>query len=280
MNEEKCGECVATGNMPIKNEKTLSADTTKLVGIYGLRNKVNGKWYIGQSLDVLMRWHRAYNLLQCKGQPKIYNALLKYRYDGFDKILIEKCVPVDWILDYREAYWMRNYDSIKSGYNLKEAGSHGKHSVESREKMRKSQTGKVMTEESKEKIRKSMIGRSCSQRSIQRLIQYNKTRTFSEETKEKLRKAATGRIDNDGTREKRRASHIGKSHSENAKKKISDRKMKWVCVFDKDGNFLEEIFGIKTAAIKYKISHSMVSAITRKEKKLSSGITFSLRPVQ
>lgn len=91
-------------------------------GIYGLRNKVNGKWYVGQSKDIHNRWHKAYENLDCSSQPKIYNALLKYGYEQFEKIILEEFDGENWVIDYREMYWIRYMNSVSCGYNIREGG--------------------------------------------------------------------------------------------------------------------------------------------------------------
>ncbi len=155
MSDNVNGECKAIGNMSSPREPAACVDTTngKIVGIYGLRCRTTSKWYIGQSKDIIKRWNRAYKLLNCKRQIKIYNALKKYGYDDFETVVIETCDDVDWILDYREMYWIRHLNSIANGYNLKEGGRHGTHSKETREKLRKANLGKHHTEETKQKLR-------------------------------------------------------------------------------------------------------------------------------
>lgn len=198
-------------------------------GIYGLRNKINNKWYVGQSIDIHDRWHLGYELMHCKGQPKIYRALKKYGYDNFDKVIIEECENVDWILDYRETHWIRELDSIKNGYNLKEGGAAGKMSEETRKKIAAARTGKHWSDEHiktlsdaaklacnkpefKEKISKSWIKR--------RLI------GVSSETKKKMTTAKFNQSIE--TRAKISAASKKYRHTEESKNKIREaRKQYW-----------------------------------------------------
>lgn len=116
----------------------------KIVGIYGLRNKTTGKWYVGQSINVHDRWNN-YKRMECKNQKALYSALVKYGYENFDTMLLEECDPVDWILDYREVYWIKTLGSYKNGYNLTEGGGficRGKKSEEHQSKITKALTGK------------------------------------------------------------------------------------------------------------------------------------------
>jgi group I intron endonuclease len=137
-----------------------------VAGIYGLYNTLTGKWYVGQSVGIFNRWNIAYKGLRCKSQVKIYRALLKYGYEAFEKVVLETCDDVDWILDYREMYWMRHLDSVKNGYNLKSGGSRGKHSDESRRKLSdslrahyKSHPPKPMSAEHRKKISDAVRGK-------------------------------------------------------------------------------------------------------------------------
>lgn len=133
MNETENTVCPIIGETPNVNESVVCNVTTteKLVGIYGLRNKINGKWYVGQSIDIIDRW-KDYRKLKCKCQRKLYNALKKYGYGGFEKVVIERCDPIEWILDYREMYWIRHLNSVETGYNLTHGGSRGRLSSETK----------------------------------------------------------------------------------------------------------------------------------------------------
>jgi group I intron endonuclease len=107
-----------------KTKRKLSPLRCQITGIYGLKNKLNGKWYVGQSLDAIGRL-KDYKQGRCKSQPKIYRALLKYGNDSFEKVIIERCEAVPWILDYREIYWIKFYNSVENGYNCSYGGTGG-----------------------------------------------------------------------------------------------------------------------------------------------------------
>jgi group I intron endonuclease len=175
MSKTEHEECEATGKTSNENVSEVCNDTTteKVVGIYGLRNKVNGKWYVGQSVDVLKRWAR-YSVCDCRKQRKLYNALKKYGYDNFEKVILEKCDSIEWILDYREMYWIRYLNSIKIGYNLTEGGSSGRKSSETRKKMSAWQIGKKHSEETKRKIGLKSLGRIHSESTRKKISQSGK----------------------------------------------------------------------------------------------------------
>lgn len=130
-------------NNPINDQNVITNETEKqsvkkeCIGIYGLRNKINNKWYVGQSIySIASRWKVYHKPDRCKGQTKLYNALKKYGIDNFDKIILEECLPDRQILDSREDYWIRNYDSVENGYNCRYGGANGKMSKESIQKIK------------------------------------------------------------------------------------------------------------------------------------------------
>lgn len=104
----------------------------KIVGIYGLRNTITNKWYVGQSRNIYGRW-RKYRFCVCPNQPKLRNALKKYGYDAFDKVLLEICINDKSTLDNRENFYIEKYNSINNGYNCKSAGSAGSHDAATRQ---------------------------------------------------------------------------------------------------------------------------------------------------
>lgn len=167
-------------------EPKSSNDKCVVTGIYGLRNKTNGKWYVGQSFDVLYRWDH-YRKLNCKNQPKLYKALKKYGYDNFENVLFETCEPVEWILDYREMYWIRHLDTIANGYNLREGGSHGRHSEESKQKCRLASLGHKHTEETKNKLREIRKRQVITDVHRKNLSIAHTGKKVSEKTRQKLR---------------------------------------------------------------------------------------------
>jgi group I intron endonuclease len=120
----------------------LKKDT---IGIYCIKNKINGKVYIGQSWDIKSRWSHHKSLKS----PHLHlkSAFLKYGLINFSiSILkeIEKDENTQKNLDYYETYFINFYNSMNKnlGYNKKEGSSHGKLSQESIEKSRKAKIGK------------------------------------------------------------------------------------------------------------------------------------------
>lgn len=92
--------------------------------IYKITNKINNKAYIGQTTrDIQTRWAEH---IRCAFYPNLdytsylYNAIRKYGTDAFSIELIEECS--DSILDEREQYWIKEFDSCEIGYNITRGG--------------------------------------------------------------------------------------------------------------------------------------------------------------
>ena len=93
-------------------------DTVKKVrGIYKVTNKINGKVYIGQSVDIGRRWREH---MTTKDDIYFHKAIQKYGVENFEWEVIERCKKKD--LDAREIYWIEYYDSFNKGYNCTKGG--------------------------------------------------------------------------------------------------------------------------------------------------------------
>ena len=137
--------------------------------VYVHINKLNGKMYVGQSCDLHERWRgQGKNYFN---SIKFYHAIKKYGWNNFIHAVIKDSMLVEEA-DAIEKELIETFDTINSGYNLKEGGSRGELSPESLKKMGDSvKRGFQEHPERIEKIRKSRIGKKAS-----------------EETKDKLRR--------------------------------------------------------------------------------------------
>ena len=92
--------------------------------IYKITNDVNGKVYIGKTLrSVEKRWKehlQAYKRERTEKRP-LYRAINKYGIEHFRIETIEECS--DEIVEEREAFWIKEYNSFgKDGYNATTGG--------------------------------------------------------------------------------------------------------------------------------------------------------------
>lgn len=94
-------------------------------GIYKIENLLNGKIYIGQSIQIEKRFEQhkktAYARKDRNYNNLIYKAIRKYGLENFAFEIIEE-VPDNQDLDEREIYWISYYNSYKNGYNMTPGG--------------------------------------------------------------------------------------------------------------------------------------------------------------
>lgn len=92
-----------------------------MVGIYKITNKVNGKSYIGQSIDINRRWneHKTGSYTSA-----IHLAIIKYGIENFIWEILEECSIKE--LDIKEKYYIQQYNTLApNGYNLTDGGTQG-----------------------------------------------------------------------------------------------------------------------------------------------------------
>jgi group I intron endonuclease len=200
--------------------------------IYILKNKINSKIYIGQTWRSLSeRWDSGHGY---DDSPRLNNAIRKYGNKNFYYEVITFCGTQE-AADACEIYFIAKYNSTNReyGYNIREGGSRGKLSENTKQKISISLTGKKQSEETKmkrslsmtgkkspksaetrEKISETLTGRKMPEE--QRLKMMGKESPFegkshSKETCKKISDANIGRTHSDETKEKMSNSHIGKN---------------------------------------------------------------------
>lgn len=105
----------------------------RICGIYKITNKVNGKVYIGQSIDIKKRWasHKkdAFWAGNVGKEYPLYRAIRKYGLENFEFEIIEECTTEK--LNEKEMYYITVYKSnIKNfGYNQNDGGQTNSHSL-------------------------------------------------------------------------------------------------------------------------------------------------------
>lgn len=134
------------------------------VGIYGIKNKISGKYYVGKSVDVHKRLKDHGKRL--KGgyhfNQKLQRAWAKYGGLNFEFMVLEHCQRDE--LNNKETSWIKKLDSRINGFNMTDGGdgSQGrKQSKETKEKLRNAflgKPGRKHTEEHKEYMSKIMAG--------------------------------------------------------------------------------------------------------------------------
>jgi group I intron endonuclease len=208
-------------------------------GIYCIENLVNGKKYIGKSFDDIEknRWYNHKNMLRrsVHGNKYLQNSWNKYGEENFKFWIVEEHLENDEKkLGEIERKYIKEWNTrIPNGYNLTDGGegiSGYKHTDESREKMRISQLNR--NPEITERMRKTLTGRKMSEEMKKKLAGTRKKgRIVSEETKQKLR-ITNGNNAKERTA-KSRASFKPKYGTDNIQygRKLSTSKSKYFGVF-------------------------------------------------
>ncbi|NCB03804.1 MAG: hypothetical protein EOM67_16855 [Spirochaetia bacterium] len=133
-----------------------------MIGIYKITNKVNGKMYIGKSIDIERRWAEELN-----GQVNehLRRSFSKYGIHSFDFSVIELCKEEE--LDEKEMKYISLFKSHNKtfGYNKTLGGEGGRWNDEMREKASKRMKGagnnfygRHHSEETKNKISEGRVG--------------------------------------------------------------------------------------------------------------------------
>jgi group I intron endonuclease len=192
-----------------------------MVGIYKITNP-KGKIYIGQSWNIEKR-EIDYKTLQCKSQKKILHSIKKYGWDSHLFEIInnfDNNISQDELNYWEIFYWRQHLDRGFDLLNIREPGSNGKHSEESKIKMSNAQKGVKKSPFSEEHLANMKLAR------LKRELKYPtvpsaswtfKNKKHSEESKIKMSNAQKGKKHphSQETIEKIRLSKIGKSRKLN-----------------------------------------------------------------
>lgn len=93
----------------------------KIIGVYQIKNLINGKIYIGSSININSRWKEHIRFLNNNKHHSIHfqRAWNKYGEDSFEFKIIELVNNTDNLLD-REQYYLDKFESYNrdNGYNI------------------------------------------------------------------------------------------------------------------------------------------------------------------
>ncbi len=88
--------------------------------IYIIKNNINDKVYIGQSVNANDRWKRHISDAKNRQPQRIHKAMQKYGIENFHYEILESQIEN---YDEREKYWIKYYNSlIPNGYNILPGG--------------------------------------------------------------------------------------------------------------------------------------------------------------
>jgi group I intron endonuclease len=106
--------------------------------IYTIKNLVNGKMYVGQTIqaNAKMRWYAHCDMARKGKKSHLYDSMRKHEVENFLWEIIDQADTVEQ-LNELEAKWLNHYRWGGEVYNNREAGGNKTHSAESIEKMRR-----------------------------------------------------------------------------------------------------------------------------------------------
>ena len=147
-----------------------------IVGIYKITNKINGKVYIGQSVNIEHRWkvHLSRYRTGRNSHTRLYKAMKKHGIENFIFEIICQCSENE--LDELEIFYIKKYDSYLHGYNgtLGGGGMHVRNktfSDETREKLRE----KALNMSEEHKLKNSISKRGSKNPMAKKIICDGKT---------------------------------------------------------------------------------------------------------
>lgn len=190
--------------------------------VYAIENAINGKRYIGSTINRHKRWaEHIYTLNNNKhSNPHLQNAWNKYGQSTFAFIVLETLENMQSIVE-REQHYIDSLNAVECGYNIREkAGRHAEHSREARRMIGQANKRRVVSAETKAKISAAKEGIRHSQATIIKITEALRGRKLFEEHKAKISAGLTGKTLNQETREKISASRTGFKHSEETREKI------------------------------------------------------------
>lgn len=171
-------------------------------GIYSIENKINGKTYIGSSVNLKRRLACHLVLLSTNRHPnqKLQRSWDKHGSENFKIEILEYLHPTKEILLAREQYWIDLLNVVATGYNISPtAGSSlgTKFTEETRAKMRAAAVGKIRpatSEESKKLQSVAALNRApVSEITREKIRTLHKGAKRSDEMKAKMRAIALAR---------------------------------------------------------------------------------------
>ena len=190
-------------------------------GIYKIENLINGKVYIGQSVDIQYRFRNhkseSFNPKSNAYDTAIHRAIRKYGVDNFSFEIVEECEQDQ--LRAREIYWINYYHSFGEGYNLT-SGGEGVSTIDIK------RVRKLWDDELS--IKEISVIMNCQQHTIIRILEsYDKYNR-----KESYRR---GRI------------------------KVGEKLSRPIVQYDKNGSLIQRYISITEAAKVTGINHSCIS---------------------
>ena len=169
--------------------------------IYVFRNKLNGKCYVGRTINPEKRYKRHLADSKYGDNLLFHKAIRKYGIENFDYFIVYgNDLPIETVkevLTEQEIKYIKLFDSYKNGYNMTEGGE----GWGVKDPWNKGKKTGPLTKVHSDKISNSLLGHPF----------YGlKTHETTVETREKISKANTGRKATYIAKQHMSESHLGK----------------------------------------------------------------------
>jgi group I intron endonuclease len=231
-----------------------------IIGIYKIISP-SRRIYIGQSVDIERR-KQEYKNIKCKGQPKLYNSLLKYGWDNHLFEIVEECTLEQ--LNEREIYWGEYYNVLNNGLNCSLGKSGGKQSLKTISKRAKSiklAFDNMEVDKKEDRLNKILTSRPKKYQKSNKIRKIHPSRgPISDEIKNKISKSTLGK-----------SKKIGyKQTQEHISKRIHSL-YKPIIQFDLDNTYLKEWPSIQSAADFLNINSKGIQHCCKNKQKTAFG---------
>lgn len=215
--------------------------TKNISGIYKITNIVNGKCYIGSSINIKKRFKAHYYVLKNNrnNSIKLQRAWNKYGESSFTFEVLLYCEKEDLVQNEQKA--IDHYESATNGYNINPTAYSQLgyvHTENTKQKISKANSGKIRSDEYRVQMsirisgdKNPNFGKVFSEEYRRRIGDAGKGRVTSEETKRKISDAMKGNQYSKGihpseeTRQKLSKVHKGISFTEDHKDKLRITKL-------------------------------------------------------
>lgn len=153
--------------------------------LYKITNKVNGKFYIGQTIRSLNERWRSHKIDARNGKELLISrAIRKYGEHNFYITELCKVKDIDELNELEEFVISETKAQI-NGYNVFPGGTNSKHTEETKRKIQAARIGRKHTIETRKKLSVFCKGRRLSQESVNKIRAKNTGKKMTAEQVEK-----------------------------------------------------------------------------------------------
>lgn len=231
----------------------------RVSGVYLIRNTVNGRLYVGSSVNLYERHNRHFNELRktIHRNSRLQSDFNLHGCSAFIFEELERCMPND--LPLREKYYMDKLDVLDpvKGYNIMLEPYKG-----------------IIPEDVRKLISQKAIGRRHSESTKKKIGNFHRGKVMSAETRTKMSQFQTGQTKSVECREKCRLAHLGTKKTKEARTRMSANRpgKKAVICFDDDRNMMACFESIGEAAREMGIPKKSIQQVCRKLKQHTGGL--------